>query len=186
MKNEIKETLIKNKVDVDFLIEQLCATSAVKHEQSPIFDKKVFEKVNSVDEFWERLRGLLTIFNFDLFKHIVEISGCREAQDILKDFLPRFDPSAIEDLDAFCMLENERWERLPTHGVKAAVATDKFTLKCVNSVKKVLSELTKCALHFFEVKPQGSVVFLHYITESLSPFEKPEGDKEISYAYSYC
>ena len=185
MKNEIKEALIKNKVNVDLLIEQLCATSAVKHKQSPIFDKKEFEKVKSVDEFWERLRGLLTIFNFDLFKHIVEISGCRAAQDILKDFLPRFDPSAIEDLDAFCMLENKPWEELPMRVLKAIMPTDKFTLKLVKFAKEKMSEayqLNEYALYFFKAE-WGSVVLHYYTPQSLLSYKKPEGDKETSYVY---
>ena len=47
----IKEALIKNEVDVGLLIELLCATSAVKNKQIPIFDKEVSEKIRSIDEF---------------------------------------------------------------------------------------------------------------------------------------
>ena len=81
------------------------------------------------------------IINFDLFKHIVYISGCREAQDILKDFLLRFDPSAIKDIDAFCMLENMLCEKLFMPIWKAIPTTEKFTLKLVNLVKESIKTM---------------------------------------------
>ena len=170
----IKEAFIKNKVDVDLLIAQLCATSAVKHKQKykqiPIFDKEVFEKIESIDEFWERLRGLLTICNFDLVKFVLEISDCIEAQDILKDFLPKFDPSAVEDLEPYW--EYEPWVRLPMPVLSATVDIEKFSLKVIKSFEEMMLkiyELNECALHFIRAE-QGPVVLHYYITKSLSSY----------------
>ena len=46
----IKAALISNKVAVGFLIEQLCAISVVKSKKVPLFDKGVFERINSINK----------------------------------------------------------------------------------------------------------------------------------------
>ena len=53
MTSNIKQALINNNVDVAVLIERLCAISAVKNENVPLFDEDVFERIQSIDKFWK-------------------------------------------------------------------------------------------------------------------------------------
>ena len=166
----IKEALIKNEVDVGLLIELLCATSAVKNKQIPIFDKEVLEKIRSIDEFWERLRGLLKICNVELLKCIVEISGCKEAQDVLEEFLPKFIPAAVEDLERYW--EEERWVELPMPVLSVTMCCNKFSLKVIKSVEEMMSKIYKTneyALHFFRAE-QDPVILHYHVSQSLSTY----------------
>ena len=106
--NRIKQALISNKVNVVSLIEQLYAISAVKDKHVPLFDRDVFEKITSIDEFWRTLRIFWNIFDYEVLQCVVKISECREAQQIFEDFLSRIDPSAIEDADLMldCRVEH--------------------------------------------------------------------------------
>ena len=98
MTSKIKQALISNNVDVGSLIEQLCAISAVKNKNVPLFDEDVFEKITSINEFWRKLRIFWNIFDYELLQYVVEISECREAKEIFEGFLSKIDTSAIEDV----------------------------------------------------------------------------------------
>ena len=55
MTDKIKEALINENIDVVSLIEQLCAISVVSDKNVPLFDKDVFERIQSINDFWREL-----------------------------------------------------------------------------------------------------------------------------------
>ena len=182
MSIEIKEALIKSKVDVVLLIEQLCAISAVRNKNVPLFDKDVFEKIRSIDDFWKELRGLWTIFDYDLLKYIVKISQCNKAQDILSEFLSRIDPSAIEDVDMMLHCKAEHWEGSLKPVLRIKVNAEQCTPKVRKAVEEVVKKtykLDKYSLHLVCIK-KGCIELFYYISRPLKSyllqFDITEGD----------
>ena len=55
MTNRIKQALIRNNIDVASLIEQLCAISAVKNRNVPLFDEDVFKEITSINGLWRKI-----------------------------------------------------------------------------------------------------------------------------------
>ena len=169
MTNRIKQALINNNVNVASLIEQLCAISAVRNKKVPLFDEDVFEKIKSVYEFWRRLRIFWNIFDYDLLQYVVEISDCKEAQEIYEDFLSRIDPSAIEDVDLVLHCRKEEHEGSLNPVLRIKVNTEKCTLSIKEKVEEIVSKtynLSKYALHFHSIK-EGCIELLYYISKSL-------------------
>ena len=169
MTNRIKEALIQNKVNVISLIEQLCAISAVKGKNVPLFDEDVFEKITSIDEFWIRLRVFWNIFDYDLLWCVIEISECKEAEEIFEEFLSRIDPSAIEDADLVldCRVEHREGSLRPILRVK--VNADRCTVNVRKMVKEIVSKnfrLHEYTLHLRGIK-KGCVELFYYISQPL-------------------
>ena len=169
MTNRIKRTLINNNVDVVLLIEQLCAISAVKSKKVPLFDEDVFEKIKSIDDFWKMLRSFLTIFSYELLLYVVKISECKEAQQILKEYLSKVDLSALEDVDLvlYCNKECQEGSLKPVLRIKVNIE------ECTPDVKKRVEEivskaynLDKYALCFQGIK-EGCIELLYYVSKSL-------------------
>ena len=169
MTSRIKQALINNNVDVVSLIEQLCAISAVKNKNVPIFDEDVFEDIKSIDGFWRKLRTFWNIFDYDLLQCVVEISDCEEAQDILENFLSGIDPSAIKDVDLVLHCKEERWEGSLKPVLRIKVKTEKCTLDTKQMVEKVVSKTYKLenyALHLQSLK-DGCIELSYYISKPL-------------------
>ena len=169
MTNRIKQALISNNVEVASLIEQLCTISAVKTKKVPLFDEDVFEKIKSIDQFWRKLRGCWSIFDYELLQCVIDISECKEAQDILDEFLSRIDPSAIEDVDLVlhCREENQEGSLKPVLRIK--VNNKKCTPNIKRMVKAKVSkayDLDKYALCFRGIK-KGCIELLYYISKPL-------------------
>lgn len=169
MTNTIKQALISNNVDVASLIEQLCAISAVKNKNVPLFDKDVFEKIKSVDDFWRELRYFWNIFDYEFLQIVIKISRCREAQMILDDFLSRIDPSAIEDADLvlYCKVEHREGSLRPELRIK--VKAEKCTPNIKSMAKEIVSktyDLEKYVLRFQGIK-EGCIELLYYISKPL-------------------
>lgn len=172
MSIEIKEALIKSRVDVVLLIEQLCAISAVRNKDVPLFDKDVFEKIRSIDDFWKVLRGFWTIFNYDLLIYIVKISQCSKAQDILNEFLSRIDPSSIEDVDMMLHCKVEHWEGSPKPVLRIKVNAEKCTQNIEKEIKDIVKEtyeLDKYALRLVGIK-KGCIELFYYISRPLKSY----------------
>ena len=169
MTNRIKEALISNNINVVSLVEQLCTISAVSNKNVPLFDEDVFEKVKSIDEFWRRLRSFWNIFDYELLWYVIEVSECREAQEIFEEFLSRIDPSAIEDADLVldCRVEERVGSLKPVLRIK--VNAEKCTLNVKKDVEEIVSKtynLNKYALHFQGIK-EGCIELLYYISKPL-------------------
>ena len=169
MTNRIKRALISNSVDVVSLIEQLCAISVVKTKEVPLFDKDMFEKVKSIDDFWRMLRGFLSIFDYDLLQCIVEISECTEARNIFEEFLSRIDPSGIRDVGLVlqCGVEDRQGSLKPVLRIK--VNSKEYTLEIKNMVEEMVSkayDLNTYALRFQGIK-EGCIELHYCISKSL-------------------
>ena len=119
----IKQALISNNVDIVPLIEQLCAISAVRNKNVPLFDEDVFERIKSIDEFWRKLRNFWNIFDYELLGYVVKVSECGEAQEIFEEFLSRIDPSAIENVDLVlhCKKEHQEGSLKPVLRIKVNI-----------------------------------------------------------------
>ena len=128
MTSRIKQALINSNVDVVSLIEQLCAISAVKNKKVPLFDEDVFEKIQTINELWRKLRNFWNIFDYELLQYVVEISDCKEAQEIFEEFLLRIDPSVIEDVDLVLHCREEYQEGSLKPVLRIKVNTEKCTL----------------------------------------------------------
>ena len=170
MTKRIKEALIRNNLNVVSLVEHICTISAVSSKEVPLFDKKdISGEVTLVSEFWKKLKGYWNIFDYELLWHVIEISECREAQDIFEEFLSRIDPSAMEDLDLVPHCRVEHWEGSLKPVLRIKINTKKCTLKVKKVVEEVVSktyQLKKFALHFQGIK-EGCFELLYYISQPL-------------------
>ena len=169
MTSRIKQALISNNVDVVSLIEQLCAISAVKSKNIPLFDEDVFENIKSIDEFWRKLRNFWSIFDYELLQYVVEISDCKEAQDIFAEFLSRIDPLAIEDVDLVLDCRVEDREGLLKPVLRIKVKAEKCTTTIKKWVEEIVSKtynLNRCTLLFQGIK-EGCIELLYYISKPL-------------------
>ena len=172
MTSSIKQALINNNVDVALLIERLCAISAVKDKKVPLFDDNVFEKIQSVDEFWKRLRDQWNIFDYELLEYIVNISECKEAKDILTEFFSRIDPSAIVDVGLVLDCRVKDREGLLKPVLRIKVKAEKCTPHIKKMVEKIVSEkfnLDKYTLCLQSIK-KGCVELSYYISKSLRTY----------------
>ena len=172
MIDKIELVLAKNNIDIPILIEKLCAISAVTGKKIPIFDKKMFKKVKSTDDLWKVLRNLGRIFNYELLWYIVEISECKEAQDVIVDFTgEKVGPLAVKNVDlAHCSTEKSLEEpRMPVLRIK--VKFKESTLESQENAEKILSEvysLSKFALHFQCIK--NSCELVYHISDPLKKY----------------
>ena len=165
----IEQALISNSVNVDELIKQLCAISAVKNKKVPLFDDDVFEKIQSIDALWEKLIVYWNIFDYELLKYVIEISECEQAQRIFEEFLAEIDPSTIEDVDLVLHCGEENQEGLLKPVLRVKINTEKCTLNIKRQVEKVISiryTLDKYALRFCGIK-KGCIELLYYISKPL-------------------
>ena len=170
MTRRIKLALINNNVNVVLLIEQLCAISVVKNKKVPLFDEDVFENIKSIDDFWRKLKTFWNIFDIELLRCIVEISGCREAWEILEDFLSRIDPSAIEDEDLVLHCGGEHYEG----SLKPVLRIKVHTAKCTLYIKEMVEEIVtktynfdRYGLCFQGIKEDVYIELLYYISQPL-------------------
>ena len=172
MTSRIKQALISNNIDVALLIEQMCAISAIKNKMVPIFDNDVFKEVKSIDEFWRKLEIFWNIFDYELLEYVIEISDCMEAQDILKQFVSRIDPSAVEDVNLVLHCREEHWEGSLQSVLRIKVNTEKCTSNIKKMVEEVVSKtynLDRYALHFRGIK-DGCIELLYCISEPLKQY----------------
>jgi len=170
MTKRIKETLVKNNLSVDDLIEQLCAISAVCNKKVPIFDDYVYKNVKSIDMLWKKLGTFWNIFDYDLLILVVDIAECAKAEEILDNFQARIDVSTFEDAGfvLHCKLckedEEQAWSWL-----RVKVNTEKCTFDIKERVKEIVSEnfgLKKCSLCFKGIQA-GCYEFVYLISKAL-------------------
>ena len=169
MADQIKNALIKNKVNLVVLIQKLCAISVTKNKNVPLFDKNLFEEVKSIDDFWNKLRGFWTIFDYELLECIVEVSDCEEARQIFTDFVSRIDPSAIEDANLVLHCKVEHWEGSPMPVLRIKVNAEECTSDVKKSVENIVSksyELDKYKFCFRGIK-KGCIELVYCISKPL-------------------
>ena len=120
----------------------------------------------------EKIKNFWNIFDYDLLQCVVEISECREAQHILKEFLSRIDPSAIEDADLVLDYRIEDREGSPKPMLRIKVNTDECTFNVKKMVKEIVSEkfnLQKYTLCFRGIKNDCIEIFF-YISRPLKSY----------------
>ena len=170
MTKRIKEALISDEISVVSLMEQLCATSAVSNKKVPLFNEDdMFEKVNSIDEFWKRLSKFWSIIDYDLLRYVIKLSDCKKAQEIFEEFLARIDPSAIEDVDLVLHCKEEDWEGSPKPVLRIKVNAENCSLGIQQKVKQVVSEIynvQKYSLHYKGIK-KGCVELFYNISKAM-------------------
>ena len=169
MTNRIKKALVSSSINVSSLVEQLCTISGVKNKNVPLFDGDIFEKVKSIDEFWKRLRMFWSIIDYDLLRFVVELSECEKAQDILKEFLSRIDPSVIEDVDLVLHCKEEQWDGSLKPVLRIKVNDVNCGSDIVQKAKEIISEkynLQKYSLRFKGIK-NGCVELLYHISKAM-------------------
>ena len=168
MTTRIKQALINGSVDVVLLIERLCAISAVKDKNVPLFDDDVFDKIKSIDEFWRKLRMFWNIFDYELLQYIVDISDCMKAQEIFKEFTSSI-PSAIKDKDLVLRCTQEHPERSLKPGLRIKVNTINCTLSIKKRAEEIVSKaynLHKYTLRFLAIN-EGCIELFYYISKPL-------------------
>ena len=173
MTTEVKEALIKAKVNVSVLIERLSAITIVKDKKVPLFGDDVFTKIQSIDDLWKKLKDFWIIFDYEVLEFVINLSECKEAQEIFENFRSRIDPSAIEDADLmlYCTAEHRKGFLKPVLRIKvnADVKANKCTPEVEKEVKKVVSQkfdLEKHTLRFKGIK-KGCIEMVYYISKPL-------------------
>ena len=169
--NKIKEALISSDVNVVSLVEQLCTVSAVSDQKVPLFDEDTFENLESVDEFWNRLKMFYSIFDYDLLQFVIKITECEKAQTILEEFLSRYDLSIIEDVDLLLRCTVEFWENPSQPILRIKINTDSCDLDVLQNTKEVVLEtynLQKHSLCFKGVFIKDNCIeLLYYISKAI-------------------
>ena len=169
MTTEVEKALIKAKVDVASLIKQLSTITVVKNKKVPLFDEDVFEKIQSIDDLWKKLKDFWTIFDYEVLQCVIKLSECREAQRILDDFVSRIDPSKIEDADLVLYCTEEHWKGSLKPVLRIKVNANECTSTVKNEVQNVVSEvykLEKYQLCFRGIK-EGCIEMVYYISKPL-------------------
>ena len=141
----------------------------MKNKEVPLFDEDVFENIKSIDDFWKILETLLRIFDYKLLWRVVEISECGEAQQILDEFLPRINPSAITDVDLVLYCKVEHWEA----SIKPVLRIKVNSEECTPDVKERVEEIvsTTCNLEKYALWFQGiKEGLLYYISQPLKTY----------------
>ena len=187
MTDKIKEALNNDNINVVSLVEQLCAISAVSDKKVPLFDKDVYEKIQSINDIWRELRIFWNIFDYDLLRFVIKLSKCKKAQMIFDEFLERIDPSAIEDVDLVLRCRVEHWEGSLKPVLRIKINAERCTIDIQRKVKEMVSEkfnLEQYSLCFKGIK-KGCIELLYYISkEVMSYFLKcplrKDGVKELS------
>ena len=158
----MKLALTKNNVNISVLIEKLCTISAVTHKKIQVFDEEIFKKLKSLNDLWKNLNTLWSIFNYELLCYIVKISECKEAQDILENFLIKLDPSAIKGADLVLHYKEKSWEESLMPILRIEIKSEKCTIEIQKTTEKILSKiygLSKFALHLQYAKKSCQLIY---------------------------
>ena len=172
MTEKLKQALINGNVDVNSLIEQLRSISAVRNRNVPLFDKEVFTKIKSVEEFWKTLSTFWNIFDYDLLRFIIKITKCKGAQKVLEEFLSRIDPTIIEDADLVLHCRVEQNEGWPKPKLRIKINAEKCTSDIRKEVEKTVSkiyDLQQCTLCFKGIK-EGCIELLYHISKAVMTY----------------
>ena len=169
MTDKIKQALINNKINVNSLIEQLCSVSGVKNRNVPIFDKEVFTKIQSMEDFWKTLSTFWSTYDYDILRFIIKITNCEDAQKVLKEFLSRTDPTIIEDADLVldCRVDHKEGWLKPKLRIK--INAERCNCYVKDKVKILVSKaynLQQYTLCFKGIK-EGCIELLFHISEAV-------------------
>lgn len=168
---QIKNVLQENDISVVVLIERLCATSAVSHKKVPIFDDDISDKVKSVDELWQKLKGFWNILDYDILILVIKLADCSEAQKILDNFLEKIDFSALKDDDLILHYKIFE-EKLARPVLRVKVNAARCTVYIKQKVKVLISDtfdVKKYSLRLKGIK-EGCVEFIFYVSKAVMSY----------------
>jgi len=169
--DRIKYALCLEKVKVHTLIEKLSATTAVEDRRVPLFDQDVFDKLNTIDDLWEKLKHYWTLYDYDILIYVVELTECKKAEIILDNFLSKMKPLALENVDLVLVYDKFKEKQVkPLLGIKINVKY--CTLEMENDFKKTVSEifqLKKCTLYCV-VAVDGCIELFYRISNAMAAY----------------
>ena len=151
------------------MVEQLRGISAVKYRRVPIFDEDISDKVTTIDELWKKLTCHWTIYDYDILVLVVDLTECKQAQEVLDNFVAKIDPSALEDVDLVlcCKVYGEELFK-PLLRVK--VNAEHCTLVVKNEVKEIISkryDLEKYSLRFKGIR-EGCIELIYNMSKAVT------------------
>ena len=170
--NQIKQALSNSSIEVTSVVEQLQTVTAVKDRSIPLFDEDVFENVTTVEKLWQKLNRFWSIFNYDILRILLRIAQCKNAEEILEEFLSKINITTLEDMDLVL-----RYEICETEGlIKPLLRIKVKAERCTNSIKKKVEEvvslkfnLKEYALCFKGIK-QGCVELVYEISNTVMSY----------------
>jgi len=167
----IKQALCQSNVNVHSLIEKLCTISAVKHKKVPLFDEDVFQKVTTVEELWRRMRSFWSILDYDILIYVLDITDCKEANEIFKKFMSTIDSASLKDVDLVLSCKEYEGEGLkPLLRIK--ISEKQCTQEVQEKVKELVSKkfnLHKYSLCFKTIK-EGCIELLYEVSNTVSSY----------------
>jgi len=131
----IKETLRKENIHMNTLIEQLRTSSAVKSQEVPLFDNEIFTTINSVEDLWKILSNYWSAYDYDILDFLINTIESKSAKSIYDDFLSRIDPSALMNVEFIADCKEVKWQGLGKR-LRVKVKAEKCTDDVQKTAKK--------------------------------------------------
>ena len=170
--NKIKQTLKNNHIDIMSLVEQLQTISAVKDKKVPLLDEDVFENVTTIEKLWKKLNRYWSIVDYDVLRIVLKLVRCKQADDILEEFLSRIDITIIKDVDLVLYYEAFESKGLVKPSLRIKVKIDNYA-DCIKAeVEKVMSSkfnLEEYSLRFRGIK-EGCIELVYEISNAMMEY----------------
>ena len=177
MTDKIKEELSQYISDsnVDSLIEQLRAISAVRDKKVPLFAEDSFKRVSNMRSLWQILSGFWSIYDYDLLKLVLKIINCKKANRILDHFLLQIDPAEIDDVDFVIHYKVYERTEFPKPLLRVKVKVDKVDSCSRHHKEEVTKALSKtCDLESYSLRlkgiREGCVELMYEMSEELKSY----------------
>ena len=169
MTTAVEKALISAKINVAELIKRLSAITVVKNKKVPLFDEDVFEKIQTIQDLWRKLKDFWTIFDYEVLQCVVNLSECQDAQNILEDFMSQIEPSKIEDADLVLYCTEERCKGQLKPVLRVKINSDECTPNVESEVKSAVSEAYELKKYKLCLKciRKGCIEMVYYISKSL-------------------
>ena len=169
MTTAVEKALINAKIDVAELIKRLSAITVVRNKKVPLFDEDVFEKIQTIEGLWRKLKNFWTIFDYEVLQCAIDLSECQDAQNILEDFMSQIEPSKIKDADLVLYCKKEQYEGLLKPVLRVKINSDECTPDVENEVKSAVSEAYELIKYKLCLKciREGCIEMVYCISKSL-------------------
>jgi len=170
--NKIKQTLNSIHIDIMSLVEQLQTISAVKDKKVPLLDEDVFENVTTIEKLWKKLNRYWSIVDYDVLRIILKLVRCKQADDILEEFLSRIDVTIIKDVDLVLYYETFESKGLVKPLLRIKVKIDNYTDRIKAEVEEIMSlkfNLKEYSLRFRGIK-EGCIELVYEISNAMMEY----------------
>ena len=167
----IKEALCRNRIDAYSLAYDLSMMTAVKEKKVPLFNDNAFEEANTIEELWKILRTFFSILDYDVLIFVVNLAECKEAEEILNEFLLKVDSAPLRDAEFVLQYKEYDTETIkPLLRIK--VREKKCTPGVIKKAKKIIAEkfdIEKYALRFKSIR-EGCIELLFEISNAVMSY----------------